>query len=59
MYVEPLLLSMTAGAEGDEMECPVCRSGQVEAIDTVPGALTHRCQKCGAEFDETGGRVVP
>ena len=45
----------------DALVCPVCESARIEDITTAGGTvgLTYRCQDCGAEFDETGGRVVP
>lgn len=46
------------GAEGDRPACPACESERIEALDTI-GGITHRCLDCGAEFDETGARVIP
>ena len=53
---------MAAPDPSDEaLVCPVCESARSEDITVAGGTegLTYRCQDCDAEFDETGGRVVP
>jgi DNA-directed RNA polymerase subunit RPC12/RpoP len=52
---------LTPGADGDELACPACESNRIEDITAAesPGSLTYRCLDCTAEFDESGGRVVP
>lgn len=45
------------GAETGVPTCPACRSERIGALDAV-GGITHRCLDCGAEFDETGARVL-
>lgn len=46
------------GADSEVPTCPACESERIEALDTTIG-ITHRCLDCGAEFDETGARVIP
>lgn len=45
------------GAESGVPTCPACRSERIELLGVGSG-ITHRCLDCGAEFDETGARVV-
>jgi DNA-directed RNA polymerase subunit RPC12/RpoP len=45
------------GAEGGSTICPVCDAENTEEIEG--GGLDYRCLECDAEFDPSGGRVVP
>jgi DNA-directed RNA polymerase subunit RPC12/RpoP len=58
---EEFSFMLTPGADGDELACPACESNRIEDITAAesPGSLTYRCLDCTAEFDESGGRVVP
>jgi transposase-like protein len=44
--------------EGTTPVCPACESERVEAIDPAASPLEYRCLDCGAEFDESGGRIA-
>lgn len=45
------------GAEGGQTVCPVCDSENIKEIEK--SGLAYQCLECDAEFDSSGGRVVP
>ena len=47
------------GAEGGSTACPVCGSQNTEEIERGDQGLNYRCLECDAEFDASGGRIVP